>query len=144
MPTLTDDLHDWLGQCHRRIEALTLEPELEPIGQVVQVGDGVATVRGLPDTRLDELLIFEGGVRGLAVDLGEAEIGCVLLGETSGIPSGSAVRGTGEVARVPAGDALLGRVVDPLGCRSTAVSRWRCPCFCRSSGRRRRSSTARL
>ena len=115
MPTLTDDLHDWLGQCHRRIEALTLEPELEPIGQVVQVGDGVATVRGLPETRLDELLIFEGGVRGLAVDLGEAEIGCVLLGETSGIQSGSAVRGTGEVARVPAGDALLGRVVDPLG-----------------------------
>ena len=88
MPTLTDDLHDWLGQCHRRIETLTLEPELEPIGQVVQVGDGVATVRGLPETRLDELLIFEGGVRGLAVDLGEAEIGCVLLGETSGIPVG--------------------------------------------------------
>ena len=59
---------------------------------MVQVGDGVATVRGLPETRLDELLVFEGGVRGLAVDLGEAEIGCVLLGETSGIPSGSAVR----------------------------------------------------
>ena len=94
------------------MRALALEPRLEQIGQVVQVGDGVATVQGLPETRLDELLIFEGGVRGLAVDLGEEAIGCVLLGDTSGIPAGQCRAGTGEVARVPVGDALLGRVVD--------------------------------
>jgi F-type H+/Na+-transporting ATPase subunit alpha len=57
----------------------------------------------------------DGGVRGLAVDLGEATIGCVLLGGSAGIAAGSSVHGTGEVARVPVGDALLGRVVDPLG-----------------------------
>ena len=85
------------------------------MGRVVQVGDGVATVRGLPEARLDELLVFAGGVRGLAVDLGEETIGCVLLGETSGISAGSIVRGSGEVAHVPVGDALLGRVVDALG-----------------------------
>ena len=62
---------------------LALEPRLDQIGRVAQVGDGVATVTGLPDTRLDELLVFEGGVRGLAVDLGEETIGCVLLGRRS-------------------------------------------------------------
>ena len=115
MPTLTDDLHDWLNQSRRRLKTLSLEPRLEQIGRVVQVGDGVATVQGLPGTRLDELLVFEGGVRGLAIDLGEDVIGCVLLGDTSEIASGSIVRGTGEVARVPVGEALLGRVVDALG-----------------------------
>ncbi|MGA7326664.1 MAG: F0F1 ATP synthase subunit alpha [Rhodomicrobium sp.] len=115
MPTLTDDLHDWLSQSRGRIGALSLEPQLEQIGRVVQIGDGVATVQGLPETRLDELLVFEGGVRGLAVDLSEDVIGCILLGGIGGIPSGSAVRGTGEVMRVPAGEALLGRVVDVLG-----------------------------
>lgn len=61
------------------------------------------------------MLIFEDGVRGLAVDLGDAAIGCVLLGDTARIPAGSIVRGTEEVARVPVGEALLGRVVDALG-----------------------------
>jgi F-type H+-transporting ATPase subunit alpha len=115
MPALVEDLHDWLEKSRQRLATLPLEPRLETIGRVVQIGDGVATVRGLPDTRLDELLIFEGGVRGLAVDLGDEAIGCVLLGNTAGIPSGSVVRGTGEVACVPAGDGLLGRVVDALG-----------------------------
>ena len=115
MVTLTDDLHAWLGQSRRRIGNFALEPRLEQVGHVAQIGDGVATVNGLPETRLDELLVFTGGVRGLAVDLGEETIGCVLLGDTAGIAAGSAVRGTGEVARVPVGDALLGRVVDALG-----------------------------
>jgi F-type H+/Na+-transporting ATPase subunit alpha len=115
MPTLTEDLHGWVDRSTEQIRVLPLEPRLEHIGRVIQVGDGVASVRGLPETRLDELLIFEGGVQGLAVDLGEEAIGCVLLGCTSAISAGSIVRGTGEVARVPVGEALLGRVVDPLG-----------------------------
>ena len=115
MPTLADDLQTWLAQNRGRIGKLALEPRLEHIGRVARIGDGVATVSGLPETRLDELLVFESGVRGLAVDLGEQAIGCVLLGNTSGIAAGSIVRGTGEVARVPVGDALLGRVVDALG-----------------------------
>jgi F-type H+/Na+-transporting ATPase subunit alpha len=115
MATLADDLRQWLGQSRQRIGTLALEPRLDRIGRVVQVGDGVAMVEGLPETRLDELLIFDGGVHGLAVDLGAETIGCVLLGDTGGIEAGSIVRGTGEVARVPVGDALLGRVVDALG-----------------------------
>ena len=92
-----------------------LEPRLEQVGRVTQVGDGVATVTGLPNTRLDELLVFEGGVRGLAVDLAEEAIGCVVLGSDPRIAAGSMVHGTGEVARVPVGAGLLGRVVDALG-----------------------------
>jgi F-type H+-transporting ATPase subunit alpha len=115
MPTLADDLQTWLAQNRGRIGKLALEPRLEHIGRVARIGDGVATVSGLPETRLDELLVFESGVRGLAVDLGEQAIGCVLLGNTGGIAAGSIARGTGEVARVPVGDVLLGRVVDALG-----------------------------
>jgi F-type H+-transporting ATPase subunit alpha len=95
--------------------AAPLGLQLEHIGRVVQIGDGVARVAGLPEARLDELLVFEGGVRGLAVDLGEDTIGCMLLGDAAGIGAGSLVHGTGEVARVPVGDALLGRLVDGLG-----------------------------
>jgi len=115
MPTLTDDLQAWLAQSRGRIGKLALEPTLEHVGRVVRVGDGVASVTGLPQARLDELLAFESGARGLAVDLGEQEIGCVLLGNAVGIAAGSIVHGTGEVARAPVGDALLGRVVDALG-----------------------------
>jgi F-type H+/Na+-transporting ATPase subunit alpha len=115
MPTLADDLRAWADLSRQRLGTVALEARLEHIGRVDQIGDGVATVRGLPETRLDELLLFEGGVRGLAIDLGEGSIGCVLLGSAGGVPAGSIVRGTGEVARVPVGEALLGRVVDALG-----------------------------
>jgi F-type H+/Na+-transporting ATPase subunit alpha len=115
MASLSDDVAKWATDVRPRIAAAALRPRLEHIGRVMQIGDGIATVAGLPDTRLDELLVFDGGVRGLAVDLGEEAIGCVLLGPEEGIASGSVVRGTGEVARTPVGDALLGRVVDALG-----------------------------
>src|SRR5690348_3777429 len=81
MTTLTDTLQQWAAQSRERIGRLPLEPRLERIGRVVQAGDGVITVAGLPDTRLDELLEIEGGGIAQAVDLGEDTIGCVLLGE---------------------------------------------------------------
>ncbi len=115
MPTLSDDLRDWTVRSRERIGHMPIAPCLEAIGRVARVGDGVVTVTGLPDTRLDELLVFEHGARGLAVDLGPEAIGCVLLGDAAAVAAGSLVRGTGEVARVPVGDALLGRVVDGLG-----------------------------
>ncbi|HMK87245.1 MAG TPA: F0F1 ATP synthase subunit alpha [Steroidobacteraceae bacterium] len=115
MPTVAEGLQQWAQEARKRLDGLALEPRLEHVGRVAQVGDGIATVQGLPQTRLDELLIFEGGVRGLAVDLGEETIGCVLLGDSTGIAAGSIVRGSGDVARVPIGDALLSRVVDALG-----------------------------
>ncbi len=115
MPTLTEELHEWVDLSRQRLGSTALTPRLEHIGRVLRIGDGVATVAGLPTARLDELLEFAGGVQGLAIDLGEETIGCLLLGESDGIAAGSTVRGTGQVARVPVGDALLGRVVDPLG-----------------------------
>ncbi len=115
MADLVEDLRSWAARSREGLETLSLEPHLEQIGRVDQIGDGVAIVRGLPATRLDELLVFEGGTHGLAVDLNEDSIGCVLLGNSSAIPAGSIVRASGEVARAPVGDALLGRVVDALG-----------------------------
>jgi F-type H+/Na+-transporting ATPase subunit alpha len=115
MARLADDLADWLKGARRHVAEIALQPRLEPVGRVLQAGDGVALVAGLPATRLDELLVFEGGDRGLAVDLGIDAIGCILFGEAGDIAAGSVVRGSGEVARVPVGEALLGRVVDALG-----------------------------
>ncbi|GHD57817.1 hypothetical protein GCM10017083_39750 [Thalassobaculum fulvum] len=115
MSTLADDLRGWLGRNSGRIAELSAAPRFERIGRVERVGDGVATVSGLPDTRLDELLTFENGVQGLAVELDAETIGCILLGDASGISAGGLVHGTGTAARVPVGDGLLGRVVDALG-----------------------------
>jgi F-type H+-transporting ATPase subunit alpha len=116
VPSLAEDLRLWSRESRGRIGAIRLAPRLEEVGRVTHLGDGVATVGGLPETRLDELLLFEpAGVHGLAVDLGEEAIGCVLLGDTGRVAAGGTVRGTGEVARVPVGRALLGRVVDAVG-----------------------------
>ncbi|MFC0863009.1 F0F1 ATP synthase subunit alpha [Sphaerimonospora cavernae] len=94
------------------------EPEgaaREEIGTVVDAGDGIAHVSGLPSAMANELLEFEGGTRGLALNLDVREIGAVILGDFSKIEEGQQVRRTGEVLSVPVGDAFLGRVVDPLG-----------------------------
>jgi F-type H+-transporting ATPase subunit alpha len=87
----------------------------EEIGVVAEAGDGIARVEGLPSAMANELLEFEGGVLGIALNLDVREIGVVILGEFSGIEEGQEVRRTGEVLSVPVGDAYLGRVVDPLG-----------------------------
>jgi F-type H+-transporting ATPase subunit alpha len=115
MTRLADELRSWADASRQRIRELPMAPRLERVGRVLQAGDGIALVAGLPDTRLDEILLFEGGVRGLAVDLGEGSIGCMLLGDAASVVAGSLVRGTGEVVRVPVGTGLLGRVVDALG-----------------------------
>ena len=115
MTSLTDAFQRWAAQSGERIGQAPLEPRLERVGRVIQAGDGVARVEGLPDTRLDEMLEIEGGAVAQAVDLAEGGIGCVLLGEAAGVAAGSLVKGTGDVMRVPVGTALLGRVVDALG-----------------------------
>ena len=87
----------------------------DEVGTVSQAGDGIARVEGLPSTMANELLNFENGTLGLALNLDVREIGVVILGDTTGIEEGSSVRRTGEILSVPVGDAFLGRVVDPLG-----------------------------
>ncbi|MFD1721675.1 F0F1 ATP synthase subunit alpha [Amnibacterium endophyticum] len=85
------------------------------VGVVVDAADGIAHVEGLPNVMANELVVFEDGTRGLALNLDEDEIGVIVLGEFTGIEEGQEVRRTGEVLSVPVGDAYLGRVVDPLG-----------------------------
>jgi F-type H+-transporting ATPase subunit alpha len=94
------------------------EPEAaarEEVGTVVDSGDGIAHVEGLPSAMANELLEFEDGTRGLALNLDVREIGAVVLGDFSNIEEGQKVRRTGEVLSVPVGDGFLGRVVDALG-----------------------------
>ncbi len=93
------------------------EPTLsrEQVGHVIEVGDGIARVDGLPGAAVNELLEFPGGLLGLALNLDERSIGAAVLGDTTEIEEGDAVRATGRILSVPVGDALLGRVVDPSG-----------------------------
>jgi len=96
----------------------TYEPKgavSEEVGRVTLAGDGIAQVEGLPGAMANELLKFEDGTLGLALNLDVREIGVVVLGEFTGIEEGQEVRRTGEVLSVPVGDGYLGRVVDPLG-----------------------------
>ena len=97
------------------VEGYRPETEREEVGHVTDTGDGIARVEGLHATMTNELLEFPGGVRGLALNLDEREIGVVLLGDGTEIEEGSEVRRTGEVLAVPVGDGFLGRVVDALG-----------------------------
>ncbi len=94
------------------------EPEAaarEEVGTVIECGDGIAHVEGLPSVMANELVEFSNGVRGLALNLDVREIGVVVLGEFSEIEEGQQVKRTGEILSVPVGDAFLGRVVGPLG-----------------------------
>ena len=94
------------------------EPEgaaREEVGTVTECGDGIARVEGLPSAMANELLVFENGVRGLALNLDVREIGVVILGEFNEIEEGQQVRRTGEILSVPVGDSFLGRMVGPLG-----------------------------
>ncbi|MFL6178899.1 MAG: F0F1 ATP synthase subunit alpha [Actinomycetes bacterium] len=85
------------------------------VGRVLECGDGIARVEGLPSTMTNEILEFEGGLRGVALNLDLREIGAVLLGDFSHIEEGQDVRRTGDILSAPVGDAFLGRVVDALG-----------------------------
>jgi len=99
----------------KEIEALDQKPVAESVGTVLQVGDGIARVYGLPDAQMGELLEFPHEVMGLVLNLEEDSIGCIILGSDEELKEGDPVRRTGRIAEVPVGKALLGRVVDALG-----------------------------
>ncbi|MFD1179160.1 F0F1 ATP synthase subunit alpha [Paenibacillus puldeungensis] len=98
-----------------QIEQYKTEIEVAEVGTVIQVGDGIARVHGLENAMANELLEFENGVFGLALNLEESNVGVVILGPYSEIREGNQVKRTGQIMQVPVGDALLGRVVNPLG-----------------------------
>jgi len=98
-----------------RIKTFESRLEAEDVGSVIQVGDGIARVYGLKNCMYNELLEFPGGVFGMALNLEEDNIGCVLLGADKDIKEGDQVKSTGRIVEVPVGDALIGRVVNALG-----------------------------
>ncbi len=99
----------------KNVEGWTPSVEKEEVGRVIETGDGIARVSGLPRAMANELLEFPGGLMGLAFNLDEAEIGCIIFGDAAGIEEGDPVKQTGRILSVPVGDAFLGRVVDGLG-----------------------------
>lgn len=115
MTPISDTLDDLLPEARRRLDRLQIRPRLDSFGRIESVGDGIAHVSGLPEIGAEELLVFPGGVLGLAVDLSPDLIGCFLLGPESHLAAGDRVHRTSAIARVPVGKSLLGRVVDPLG-----------------------------
>jgi len=109
---LTEDLFktvdDWLS-------SYQLDVKLSEVGSVVSVGDGIAWISGLPSATLDEIMLFEDGSLGIVFELTEDLIGAVLLHETADLTAGNCVYRSNHTIDIPVGDALLGRVIDPLG-----------------------------
>ncbi|MFF5293597.1 F0F1 ATP synthase subunit alpha [Paractinoplanes globisporus] len=114
MAELTISSDEIRGALERYVSSYTPEVSREEVGIVSDAGDGIAHVEGLPSTMANELLEFEDGTLGVALNLDVREIGVVILGEFEGIDEGQQVKRTGRVLSVPVGDAFLGRVVDPL------------------------------
>ena len=108
-----DEIRDALDEFVRKYEPT--QSAREEIGSVITSGDGIARVEGLPSAMANELLRFEDGTLGIALNLDAREIGVVVLGDSDGIEEGSRVTGTGEILSVPVGDGYLGRVVDAMG-----------------------------
>ena len=115
MAELTIDAGEITKALERHVEDYTPAVGTEQIGRVVEVGDGIARVSGLPGAAVNELLEFEDGTLGLALNLDEDTIGAVVLGEVDSIEEEQTVKATGRIQTVPVGDALLGRVVNALG-----------------------------
>lgn len=99
----------------KQIESFETTVELEEVGQVVQVGDGIARVYGLEKVMAGELVEFSGGLLGMALNLEEDNVGCVLFGDDVHVKEGDSAKRTGRIMEIPVGDAMLGRVINPLG-----------------------------
>ncbi len=115
MAELTINTDDIAAALRKNLEGYKPDLSQARVGRILEVGDGIARVSGLPDCSVNEMLEFEDGTIGLALNLDEESIGAVVLGEVEHIEEGQTVRATGEILSVPCGDGLLGRVVDMLG-----------------------------
>ena len=104
IPLIRDTIENW-----------TPEAIAEEVGEVLTVGDGIATVSGLKNATYGEILLFSSGIRGMVQDLRDDEIGCILFGSDEEIYEGSLVKRTGKTAGIPVGDEFVGRVVNALG-----------------------------
>ena len=125
MAELTISADDIQGAIASYVSSFEAGTGREEIGTVIDAGDGIAHVEGLPSVMTQELLEFAGGVLGVALNLDEHSIGAVILGEFDKIEQGQQVKRTGEVLSVPVGDAFMGRVVNPLGAADRRPRRYR-------------------
>ena len=115
MSELTLSASEIAAAITKGLEGYTPSVEARTVGRVAEIGDGIARVSGLPDCAVNELLEFEDGSVGLALNLDEESIGVVVLGDADGIEEQQTVKATGRILSVPVGDAMLGRVVNALG-----------------------------
>jgi len=115
MPELTITATEITEALKRHVDEYTPEVGAEQVGRVIEVGDGIARVSGLPRVAVNELLEFEDGTVGLAMNLDEESIGAVVLGSVDHLEEEQVVRATGRILSIPVGDELLGRVVNALG-----------------------------
>jgi F-type H+/Na+-transporting ATPase subunit alpha len=115
MAELTISADDIQGAIEEYVSSFTSDTAKEEVGTVIDTGDGIAHVEGLPSVMTQELLEFTGGVLGVALNLDEHSIGTVILGDSEKLAQGQQVKRTGEVLSVPVGDGFLGRVINPLG-----------------------------
>ncbi len=115
MATLAPDFQNIADSLLEQIEDFDHKVESRSVGTVEAVYDGVAIATGLADVEASELVVFSNGVAGLTLDLRKDSVGIVVMGDYSGIEEGDEVRATGKIASIPVGDAMIGRVVDPLG-----------------------------
>jgi F-type H+-transporting ATPase subunit alpha len=112
---MTDLIKQIAGDLQKQIEGFEPELSLSDIGTVVEAGDGIARVHGLANVRAQELVQFSNGVMGTAFNLEKDSVGVIIMGDYGGIIEGMTVLGTGRIASVPVGDAMIGRVVNALG-----------------------------
>jgi len=99
----------------KQLEGLSTEIEMEEVGNVLQVGDGIARIYGLSNVQANELVEFQNGVEGIVMNLEEDNVGVVLLGHSEGIKEGDTVKRTKRISSIMVGEGLLGRVINPLG-----------------------------
>src|SRR4029077_5313955 len=104
-----------LQELEATISGLKTDTTRSNVGTVREIGDGVAKIEGVSDVMLNEMIEFPGGLYGIALNLEESEVGCILLGSDANVCEGTEVKTTGLLLSVPVGKALLGRVVDTLG-----------------------------
>jgi F-type H+/Na+-transporting ATPase subunit alpha len=112
---MSDFVKDLTASLQQQIDAFAPSLEAQDVGSVVEAGDGIARASGLGAVRAQELVQFANGVIGIAFNLEQDTVGIIIMGDYSGIEQGMSVRGTGRIAQVPVGDALVGRVVNALG-----------------------------
>ena len=115
MAELTINTADITAAIQKNLEGFAPDLTVGQVGRVIEVGDGIARVSGLPAATVNEILEFESGILGLALNLDEDSIGAVVLGEVDDIEEGQTVKATGQILSVPVGDGLLGRVVNTMG-----------------------------